>query len=270
MKIIRTLTILFCLYSFTIHGQSLFDYDTASNAQHIGFYFSPGINMNGFFMENKTGSGSAKGSNSLVLEAGGYFQVQFSKKAYLKGSLGFGIAGFGINYKDSYKPTSDTSYPVYADHKQRIPNRLPYAVPGIAFGKYFIIRKYHILDVALGVSAPLLLSRDFKYGDTTISKTNIKDVGTATYSVYSKTLYGYEGKSYFANATLYIGLRSLGYSDFFDRLGAGLQLAYTVFNSSSGFTDIIYDNISYQYTNAKQTLTFSNASISLKLSYDIF
>ena len=259
-------TILLVIATAASGNAQIYDYDYEGKTDHAGFQLDLNQNMSSSLID-KDGT---KSTFAPFARLGVYLRRNISPNFYLRAALMYGNGNFSYRYTQGFNATSDTSYPIGILGKRNI--SVPVIEPEIAIGYFFRFNKKHQIDLRLGISAPLYVSRYNNFYDTTYTNVNLnKGTHMVRFSTTDQFQTNYKGDQWgMVNTNLFIGYKRIHYNDFSDRLGIGLTFGFTVYNKNAGVATYRGYNVTYNYAmwETQHKLTYLSAGI--RLEYDIF
>ena len=244
----------------------VYDYNYEGKTDHIGIQFDINQNMGHSMMEND----GTKSTFAPFARIGVYAKRKISNTFYLRAAVLFGNGNFSYKYPQNFNATSDTSYPMGILGKTGI--SVPVIEPEIAMGYFFRFNRKHQVDLRLGISAPLYISRYNNFSDTTYANVNLnKSTQMVRFATTNQFQTNYRNNQWgMINTNLYIGYKRIHYNDFSDRLGIGLIFGFTVYNKDAGEATYRGYNITYNYQMWERTHKMAYLSAGIRLEYDIF
>ncbi|MBL7705682.1 MAG: hypothetical protein JNM21_09065 [Taibaiella sp.] len=244
----------------------VYDYNYEGKTDHAGLQFDFNQNM-GSSLVDKDGT---KSTFAPFARLGLYLKRQISKSFYLRAAVMYGNGNFSYKYPQGFNATSDTSYPIGNLGRRGI--SIPVIEPEIAIGYFFRFNQKHQVDLRLGVSAPLYVSRYNNFYDTTYTNVALnKGTHTVRFSTTDQFQTNYKGDQWgMVNTNLFIGYKRIHYNDFSDRLGIGLTFGFTVYNKNAGIATYRGDNVTYNYNMWERQHKLTYLSAGIRLEYDIF
>lgn len=244
----------------------VYDYDYKGKTDHVGVQADFNQNMGSSMIAND----GTRSTFAPFARLGIYMKRQISKTLYLRAAVMYGNGNFSYKYPQSFNATSDTSYPIGIFEKRGV--SIPVIEPEIAIGYFFRFNQKHQVDLRLGVSAPLYLSRYNNFYDTTYTNVNLnRGTHMVRFATTDQFQTNYRGDQWgMINTNVFIGYKRIHYNDFSDRIGIGLTFGFTVLPKYAGQATYKGYNVTYDYAMWEKTHKLTYLSAGIRIEYDIF